>query len=110
MNNSTQKTPYEVLFKAIMFLLMEKVTDEMGFTQDFFLFDMDWDLFNDIFGKVIEIFQESLYGYTTTSFDPVGICIIVVTLQKYKVLMSKRLVSVLDPFFERYVCGLEFFC
>jgi len=100
LNSSNEKYPYEVLFKAILFLLMEKVTDEMGFTQDFFLFDMDWDLFNDIFGKVIEIFQENLAGYTTTSFDPVGICIIVVTLQKYKVLMSKRLVSVLDPFFE----------
>jgi hypothetical protein len=55
-----KKRPYELLFKAMITELMEVVTGEMKFSQDFFLYDMDQALCGSIFGKVVSLYSVNI--------------------------------------------------
>jgi hypothetical protein len=57
MFNSNDRQPYEFIFRNSVYLLMDKVKDEIMFAQDFFLFADMGQLTNEIFGKTIAIYN-----------------------------------------------------
>jgi len=97
-NTTAERYPYEFLFKSMIFLLMDDVAEELKFTSDFFLYDMDQDILEGAFQRVIQCIMDNLEHYSCQSFDCVGMLIMLVVLQKVRVLSSKRLVSCLDSY------------
>ena len=57
MFNSNDRQPYEFIFRNSVYILMDKVKDEIMFAQDFFLFADMSQLTNEIFGKTIAIYN-----------------------------------------------------
>eukprot|EP01117_Protostelium_nocturnum_P018395 TRINITY_DN7684_c0_g1_i1.p1 TRINITY_DN7684_c0_g1~~TRINITY_DN7684_c0_g1_i1.p1 ORF type:complete len:972 (+),score=390.64 TRINITY_DN7684_c0_g1_i1:90-3005(+) len=97
--DSQEKRPYETLFKSMLNLLVEKVTGEITFTQDFFM-EMDINMVQDMFSRVIQTLYENLREFVSNSYDSIAIFILIVIIDKYRSIMSKRLSSCLDNFFD----------
>eukprot|EP01116_Phalansterium_solitarium_P008661 TRINITY_DN22605_c0_g1_i1.p1 TRINITY_DN22605_c0_g1~~TRINITY_DN22605_c0_g1_i1.p1 ORF type:complete len:838 (+),score=280.12 TRINITY_DN22605_c0_g1_i1:88-2601(+) len=95
--DSTQKHPYAYLFRSNVYVLMETVTAEMKFTQDFFLSD---DATDDILERAVQLFLENLEQFLVNTYDAISVLVMLVIVQKSKATMNQRLVTSLDPFFE----------
>lgn len=73
----------------------------MKFIQDFFL-DLDPELVEYMFGKVVEMYSSQIDHYVNSSYDGISTLLMVVMIQKWRVTMttSSRIGNSLDGFFE----------
>eukprot|EP01119_Soliformovum_irregulare_P016429 TRINITY_DN4747_c0_g1_i1.p1 TRINITY_DN4747_c0_g1~~TRINITY_DN4747_c0_g1_i1.p1 ORF type:complete len:777 (-),score=235.67 TRINITY_DN4747_c0_g1_i1:133-2463(-) len=95
-----EKKPYEFFFKSLLYLLMQSVTVETKFTQDFFLVDDGNSFDTDIFGRVLQMYNENIDYYISTTYDSIAVFLMIVLVSKYKSIMNKRLIYGLDSFFD----------
>lgn len=109
MFNSQDKQPFEFLFRNLLYILMDKVCDEIMFAQDFFLFADMSELTADIFGKTLTLYAEYLDNFLGNTYDGIQVLLLVVVVQKCKQIMGKKLIPVLDNFFSGYVTFNYFF-
>lgn len=73
----------------------------MKFIQDFFL-DLDPELVEYMFGKVVEMYNSQIDHYVNSSYDGISTLLMIVMIQKWRVTMttSSRIGNSLDGFFE----------
>jgi len=100
MFNGQDKQPYEFMFRNMLYIMMDKVTDEMMFTQDFFLFSDVAELSEHIFGKSLLVINEHLEAFLKDTYDAVQMLLLIVVANKTKQLMMKKLVNALDKFLD----------
>jgi len=94
-----QKFTYEFLFRSILHLLCESATTEYLFTHQFFG-RMD-SIFHQIFSKTMALFLDQLAAFLTTSYDGVGLLLMVRLTREHQLIMSRRRVPILDSIFDK---------
>lgn len=92
------KFPFEQLMRSMNQLLLDSVTSEFLFTLDFF---GRMDLFDDIFGKTVAFYLETLKDYLFGCFDAVGVLLMIMVNHRHQVLMTRRRVPWLDAYFDQ---------
>eukprot|EP01105_Mastigella_eilhardi_P023904 TRINITY_DN610_c0_g2_i3.p1 TRINITY_DN610_c0_g2~~TRINITY_DN610_c0_g2_i3.p1 ORF type:complete len:555 (+),score=189.68 TRINITY_DN610_c0_g2_i3:758-2422(+) len=90
---------FEYLFRSMLFLLMELATREGMFCNDFFLVSTA-DVPRQVFSKLVALYLEYLTTYADSTFDTVGIVILMCTVEKYYEVMGRRRVQCLNELFE----------
>jgi hypothetical protein len=66
--------PYEALFRSFHVLLINTSTSEYIFTLDFF---NQPQMFGDIFKRTLELLQQSVDLYVSTSYDAIAILMMI---------------------------------
>ncbi|OQS06163.1 vacuolar protein sorting-associated protein [Thraustotheca clavata] len=101
------KCPYEVIFRSLQQHLMNAATSEYLFIIDFFKAADSSDTFRvreyflRIFARTLSLCLEQLENYLCTSYDSIGLLLMIRLTTDHKNLMSKRHVPVLDSFLDR---------
>ncbi|OQR87003.1 vacuolar protein sorting-associated protein [Achlya hypogyna] len=98
------KCPYEVLFRSLQAHLMNAATSEYLFVLDFFAGADGFrvrEYFLRIFAKTLSLCLEQLENYLCTSYDSIGLLLMIRLTTDHKNLMAKRRVPVLDSFLDR---------
>lgn len=85
---------FEVLFKSFNMLLVETALSEYLFLSDFF---EDSSLFHEVFSKVIALLKKTTDIYLESSFDILGIFLMLRIIEKFE----KKNVQVLNDYFEK---------
>jgi len=99
---SEQKYPYEMLFRSLLYALVDNACREFLFISEFFMLDSNTaqDLFNTIFGKTMSLLLKDIEGCICDSFDCISIFLCIHLIQRYQLLCHKRCVSGLDKYFD----------
>ncbi|KDO26347.1 hypothetical protein SPRG_08421 [Saprolegnia parasitica CBS 223.65] len=98
------KCPYETIFRSLQQHLMNAATSEYLFLLDFFHGADGFrvrEFFLRIFAKTLSLCLEQLENYLCTSFDSIGLLLMIRLTTDHKTLMAKRRVPVLDSFLDR---------
>jgi vacuolar protein sorting-associated protein 52 len=91
---------FELLFRSILWDLVQAVKDELTFVQDFFLGTFDDELAAQLFaGPLGQMQDDWLEKYVSGTYDAIGVLLCLVHVQHSRKLMREKLVSALDPFF-----------
>ncbi len=114
----TLKFPYEVLLRSVIKHLSDAATSEFLFIVDFFktnsqdTFNKSVDLFfpfllssASIFKRTLSHILESLENYLLSTYDAIGILLIIKVTHSQRLVMQRRRIPVLDAFFDR-ICML----
>ncbi|XP_065647465.1 vacuolar protein sorting-associated protein 52 homolog isoform X3 [Hydra vulgaris] len=102
--HTSQKTDkrysYECLFRSQHFALLDNVCREFLFLCDFFLVSGNQanELFISVMGKVVTLFMKHMGNYIASSFDAIGIFLCIQIVHRYKMIMIKRDVPVLESY------------
>ncbi len=101
-NEKSQKFLFEEVFRSIHILLINTAVSEYIFTLDFFSEKQESNnqIFKEIFEKAIEFFDQTVDAYLSTSFDIVGVLIMIQLAKEFSSLMQKRKMKGLDNYFE----------
>lgn len=98
------KFPYEVLLRSVIKHLSDAATSEFLFIVDFFKTNSQ-DTFNNIFKRTLSHILENLENYLLTTYDAIGILLIIKVTHSQRLVMQRRRIPVLDSFFDR-ICML----
>eukprot|EP00741_Cyanophora_paradoxa_P006469 tig00001003_g6264.t1 len=94
------KFTFEFIFRSVMLLLMDTCTAEYLFCVDFF--GRNKDMFSLIFARTIALVVEAVEAYVASSYDCIGVLLMIRVTQQQQAAMLKRRVPVLDALFDRY--------
>ena len=95
-----QTFPYEQLFRSMTFYYKSAVLSEDSFDSEFF--SQKVDLYNQIFGKASTLFIENVTNYCASSFDAIGLLIMIQICRHYGE-KSRAEVPKLTEFFETLI-------
>ena len=100
--NKDQRYPYEMLFRSLLYALVDNACREFLFISEFFMLDSATaqDLFNNIFGKTMSLLLKDVEGSVCDSYDCISIFLCIHLVQRYQLLSHKRCVSGLDKYFD----------
>lgn len=91
---------HEQLFRSHQMLLMDTATSEFLFLNDFFDTRGDHRLFKEVFGKTEQFFLDQLETFLTSSWDSVGLLLMIRIVDFYLGSMQRRQVSCLDSYLD----------
>ena len=94
------KYPYEAILRSVVKHLIDSATNEFLFIIDFFKANPR-DTFNKIFGRTLSLTLENLENYLLGCFDAVGLLLMIKVTHQLRLVMQRRRIPVLDPFFDR---------
>ena len=99
---SEQRYPYEMLFRSLLYALVDNACREFLFISEFFMLDSTTaqDLFNNIFGKTMSLLLKDVESSICDSYDSISIFLCIHLVQRYQLLCHKRCVSGLDKYFD----------
>ena len=92
-----QTYTYDIIFKSLNVYLTQIGNGEYLFLQDFF---EDVSLFNEIFSKISATLIRTWTVFCNTSFDIIGVLIMIRVLRQLEVALNKRGVLGLNEYFE----------
>ena len=97
-----QKYPFEMLFRSIQYALVDNACREFLFISKFFIFDANTsqEIFNNIFGKTLQILMKHVDTYVSDSYDSISVFLCIHLVQRYQLLCHKRCVAGLDKYWE----------
>lgn len=97
-----QKYPFEMLFRSIQYALVDNACREFLFIAEFFILDSNTsqELFNNIFGKTLQILIKHVDTYVSDSYDSIAVFLCIHLVQRYQLLCHKRCVAGLDKYWE----------
>ena len=100
--NKDTRYPYEMLFRSLLYALVDNACREFLFISEFFNLDTNTaqDLFNNIFGKTMSLLLKDVEGSVCDSYDTIAIFLCIHLVQRYQLLCHKRCVSGLDKYFD----------
>lgn len=96
----SQRFPFEMLLRSEIKHLSDAATNEFLFVLDFFGTSLR-DTFNKIFVRTLSLILENLENYLLTCFDAVGLLLMIKVTHYQRMVMQRRRIPVLDPFFDR---------
>ena len=97
-----QKYPYEMLFRSLLYALVDNACREFLFISEFYMLDTNsaQEMFNNIFGKTMTHLLKEVETAVCDSYDSISIFLCIHLLQRYQLLCHKRCVSGLDKYFD----------
>lgn len=95
---SSQKYPYEVLFRSLHKLLMDTASSEYLFCDDFF---GEEPLFYDIFAGPFAVIDEHFNTILSNSFDAIGLMLMIRLTHQHQLIMSRRRIPCLDSYLDK---------
>ena len=95
-----QRFPYEVILRSVIKHLSDATTSEFLFIVDFFKSGAR-ETFNRIFGRTLSMLLEALENYLLNCFDAIGLLLMIKITHAQRLVMQRRRIPVLDPFFDR---------
>jgi len=97
-----QKYPFEMLFRSIQYAMVDNACREFLFVSEFFILDASsaLEIFNNIFGKTIQLLVKHTDSHISDSFDCISIFLCIHLVQRYQLLCHKRCVAGLDKYWE----------
>jgi hypothetical protein len=93
------KVPYEEIFRSFFFELTELIANESRFIQDFFLVELE-TLHQQVFGRTLEQFMQHLEKYLASCYDALTILIMLCATGQYKVASNRRMVTILNDYYD----------
>lgn len=102
-NQANQRFCIENIFKSLNKLLLDSVASEFYFTLDFFNLKNDQNkvVFGGVFKLTINFTMETIKNLINSSFDCVGLLLIILINEKNKKNFNSRGLSLLDFYFEQ---------
>ena len=95
-----QRFPYEVILRAYVKHLSDATTSEFLFIVDFFKSGAR-ETYNRIFGRTLSMLLEALENTLLNSYDAIGLLLMIKITHAQRLVMQRRRIPVLDPFFDR---------
>ncbi|KAL2934820.1 Vacuolar protein sorting-associated protein 52 A, partial [Bienertia sinuspersici] len=95
---SSQKYPYEVLFRSLHKLLMDTASSEYLFCDEFF---GEESLFYDIFAGPFAVIDEHFNTILSNSFDAIGLMLMIRLTHQHQLIMSRRRIPCLDSYLDK---------
>ncbi|KAK9684976.1 hypothetical protein RND81_10G246900 [Saponaria officinalis] len=95
---SSQKYPYEVLFRSLHKLLMDTASSEYIFCGDFF---GEESSFNEIFAGPFAVIDEHFNTILSNSFDAIGLMLMIRLTHQHQLIMSRRRIPCLDSYLDK---------
>eukprot|EP00949_MAST-11_sp_MAST-11-sp1_P002789 g2789.t1 len=95
-----KKFPYEEIFRSVQKHLMDSATSEFLFTLDFFG-ARNHEIFNAIYAKTLSHCLENLEQHLHSSYDSVGILLMIRLTHEHRMKMQRRRVPCLDSYLDR---------
>jgi vacuolar protein sorting-associated protein 52 len=94
------KYPFEVIFRSIVKHLSDAATNEFLFVIDFFQSGTK-ETFNKMFSRTLSLILEFLENYLLNCYDAIGLLLVIKVTHMQRLVMQRRRIPVLDPFFDR---------
>jgi vacuolar protein sorting-associated protein 52 len=94
------KYPMEAIFRSIIKHLSDAATNEFLFVIDFFKSNTR-ETFNKMFGRTLSSILEFLENYLLNCYDAIGLLLVIKVTHLQRLVMQRRRIPVLDPFFDR---------
>eukprot|EP01041_Mallomonas_annulata_P001396 gene1396-2688_t len=111
-----QRYTFEMLLRSEIKHLSDSATNEFLFIIDFFGTNPR-DTFNKIFVRTLSLILENLENYLLNCYDAIGLLLMIKVTHSQRMVMQRRRIPVLDPFFDRvsmllwprfkYVCDMN---
>ncbi|KAJ4966145.1 hypothetical protein NE237_017994 [Protea cynaroides] len=95
---SSQKYPYEVLFRSLHKLLMDTATSEYLFCDDFF---SEESIFYEIFAGPFAVIDEHLTTVLPNCYDAIGLMLMIRIIHQHQLIMSRRRIPCLDSYLDK---------
>ncbi|CAI0402966.1 unnamed protein product [Linum tenue] len=95
---SSQKYPYEVLFRSLHKLLMDTATSEYLFCDKFF---GEESMFNEIFAGPLAVIDEHFNSILPNSYDAIGLMLMIRIIHQHQLIMSRRRIPCLDSYLDK---------
>lgn len=95
-----QRYPYEIILRSVIKHLSDATTSEFLFIVDFFKSGAR-ETFNRIFGRTLSMLLEALENYLLNCYDAIGLLLMIKITHAQRLVMQRRRIPVLDPFFDR---------
>ncbi|CAN0854136.1 Vacuolar protein sorting-associated protein 52 A [Linum grandiflorum] len=95
---SSQKHPYEVLFRSLHKLLMDTATSEYLFCDNFF---GEQSMFNEIFSGPLAVIDEHFNSILPNSYDAIGLMLMIRIIHQHQLIMSRRRIPCLDSYLDK---------
>ncbi|XP_021837606.1 vacuolar protein sorting-associated protein 52 A isoform X1 [Spinacia oleracea] len=95
---SSQRYPYEVLFRSLHKLLMDTASSEYLFCDEFF---GEESLFSDIFAGPFAVIDEHFNAILSNSFDAIGLMLMIRLTHQHQLIMSRRRIPCLDSYLDK---------
>ncbi|XP_074316075.1 vacuolar protein sorting-associated protein 52 A-like isoform X1 [Silene latifolia] len=95
---SSQKYPYEVLFRSFHKLLIDTASSEYIFCGDFF---GEESSFNEIFAGPLAVIDEHFSAVLSNSFDAIGLMLMIRLTHQHRLIMSRRRIPCLDSYLDK---------
>ncbi|XP_042501936.1 vacuolar protein sorting-associated protein 52 A-like [Macadamia integrifolia] len=95
---SSQKYPYEVLFRSLHKLLMDTATSEYLFCDDFF---GEESIYNEIFAGPFAVIDEHFNAILPNCYDAIGLMLMIRIIHQHQLIMSRRRIPCLDSYLDK---------
>ncbi|CAI0393998.1 unnamed protein product [Linum tenue] len=95
---SSQKYPYEVLFRSLHKLLLDTATSEYLFCDNFF---GEESMFNEIFAGPLAAIDEHFNSILPNSYDAMGLMLMIRIIHQHQLTMSRRRIPCLDSYLDK---------
>ncbi|KDP43341.1 hypothetical protein JCGZ_25446 [Jatropha curcas] len=95
---SSQKYPYEVLFRSLHKLLMDTATSEYLFCDDFF---GEESIFYEIFAGPFAVVDEHFNSILPNCYDAIGLMLMIRIIHQHQLIMSRRRIPCLDSYLDK---------
>lgn len=90
---SSQRHPYEVLFRSLHKLLMDTASSEYLFCDDFFG--------EEIYVGPFAVIDEHFNTILSNSFDAIGLMLMIRLTHQHQLIMSRRRIPCLDSYLDK---------
>lgn len=95
---SSQKYPYEVLFRSLHKLLMDTATSEYLFCDDFF---GEESIFYETFAGPFAVIDEHFGTILPNCYDAIGLMLMIRITHQHQLIMSRRRIPCLDSYLDK---------
>ncbi|GAB4841746.1 Vacuolar protein sorting-associated protein 52 [Ancistrocladus abbreviatus] len=95
---SSQKYPYEVLFRSLHKLLMDTASSEYLFCDDFF---GEESIFYEIFAGPFAVIDEHFNTILSNCYDAIGLMLMIRIIHQHQLTMSRRRIPCLDSYLDK---------
>jgi len=96
----SQKFTYDAIMRSVLKHLVDAVSSEYLFAVEFFRTGVS-DIIDRIFGKALSALLESIENYLLGCYDALGLLVFVKVQHSLRLIMQRRRIAILDPFFAR---------
>ncbi|UYV71586.1 VPS52 [Cordylochernes scorpioides] len=100
------KYTFESLFRSMQFALMDNACREYLFITEFFVGSNPMDIFGNVMGRTLNMFQKHVETYVQDCFDSIALFLSIHLILRYQHMMQKRGIPALERYWESLLAVL----